>query len=113
MRTIQVTYHAEQGEWWAESPDVQGFSAAEHGLENLRALVSSGLRFFLGEDVAVLERLDNGTLLTPSARFLGPNQLWVATSAAMSGVGVSQPSQKRTSSSSQVHGSQARLAVPA
>lgn len=48
MITIRVTYHHEEGVWWAESADVDGFSATAESLRELRGLVKEGLEFHLG-----------------------------------------------------------------
>jgi predicted RNase H-like HicB family nuclease len=59
---IRVTYHQEEGSWWAESPDVPGFSATAEDLVELRTLVREGLTFHLRVDsVDVRESLaDDG-----------------------------------------------------
>lgn len=48
MITVRVTYHHEEGMWWAESADVAGFSATAESLSDLRGLVKQGLEFHLG-----------------------------------------------------------------
>jgi predicted RNase H-like HicB family nuclease len=53
---ITVTYHFEDGTWWAESDDVPGFFAAGQSVGETRQLVRSGLAFhFDGVDVGDLE----------------------------------------------------------
>jgi len=53
---VTVTYHLEDGTWWAESDEVPGFFAAGQSLSETRALVRSGLAFhFDGVDVGELD----------------------------------------------------------
>lgn len=47
MRTLRVVYHREAEGWWAESPDLPGFSAAADSFDALRAQVSDGIPFAL------------------------------------------------------------------
>ena len=47
MRAITVFYHQEDGDWWAESPDLSGFGAAGRSLAEVRRLVRDGLPFYL------------------------------------------------------------------
>lgn len=57
MIQVFVIYHFEPEGWWAESPDVTGYTAAAHSLTELRELVLDGLRFYLRcEDVVMVER---------------------------------------------------------
>jgi len=37
--TVHVRYHQEQDSWWAESPELDGWTAAAATLSELRALV--------------------------------------------------------------------------
>jgi predicted RNase H-like HicB family nuclease len=54
----RVTYHHEDDTWWAESPDVPGFSATADSLSALRTLVWEGLAFHLEqESVDLLESM--------------------------------------------------------
>jgi predicted RNase H-like HicB family nuclease len=50
MLTVEVTYHHEDGSWWAESDDVPGFSALGSSLTETRERVRSGLAFHLQTD---------------------------------------------------------------
>lgn len=47
---ITVIYHYEDGSWWADSPDIDRWSAAAPSLEELIALVSDGVPFALEND---------------------------------------------------------------
>lgn len=50
MRQITVRYHKEAGTWWAESPNLPGFSAAADSREELRALVAEGVAFAIDDE---------------------------------------------------------------
>lgn len=64
MKNVTVILHRDpEAGWWAVSPDVAGYTAADPELEGLRALVREGLEFFLGEPVVVDERLAEGVAL--------------------------------------------------
>lgn len=72
MRLINVEYHHEDGSWWAESSDVQGFTAAGATFAEVRELTAEGVEFYLdGEAFALEEHLD-GARLTSHWRFDGP-----------------------------------------
>ena len=45
--TIRVLYHHEAAGWWAESPDVDGWTVAGDTFEQVRELVDGGVRFAL------------------------------------------------------------------
>jgi predicted RNase H-like HicB family nuclease len=53
MKTIHVIYHQEDEGWWAESPEVEGWSAAGASYEEVSQLVKEGIPFALGQDVAL------------------------------------------------------------
>jgi predicted RNase H-like HicB family nuclease len=55
MDTIRVIYHHEDGAWWAESPDVVGWSAAANSYPATRQLAEDGIRFALERDDVRLE----------------------------------------------------------
>jgi predicted RNase H-like HicB family nuclease len=51
MDRVRVIYHDEQPHgWWAESPDVSGWSAAGDSYDEVRQLAEDGIRFALGRD---------------------------------------------------------------
>ena len=54
MRQVTVRYHKEAGVWWAESPDLAGFSAAADSREELKALVRDGVSFALDDEPHIL-----------------------------------------------------------
>lgn len=45
--TIRVLYHHEAAGWWAESPDVDGWTVAGDTFEQVRELADDGVRFAL------------------------------------------------------------------
>lgn len=54
METVRVIYHHEPDGWWAESPDVEGWSAAGETYDEVHGLAEEGVRFALeGDDVRV------------------------------------------------------------
>lgn len=55
MRRVLVIYHHEPDGWWAESVDVQGWTAVGESFDEVRNLAHEGLPFFLEEDVAIEE----------------------------------------------------------
>lgn len=87
MSEIRVTYHHEDGTWWAESVDVPGFTAAADALPELRQLVREGLAFHLDlESVELRESMGSGGVVaivevaeSPFGGLINPSQ---ATSAS-------------------------------
>jgi predicted RNase H-like HicB family nuclease len=55
METIRVIYHHEDQTWWAESPDVAGWTAAADTYDEVRVLAEEGVRFALERDDLVVE----------------------------------------------------------
>jgi predicted RNase H-like HicB family nuclease len=45
--TVRVLYHREPEGWWAESPDVEGWTVAGDSYEEVRQLVVDGVTFAL------------------------------------------------------------------
>ena len=45
--TVQVLYHRQPQGWWAESPDVVGWSGAGETYEEVRRLAEEGVPFAL------------------------------------------------------------------
>ena len=45
--TVRVLYHREPDGWWAESPDIDGWTVAGDTYEEVRALVDDGITFAL------------------------------------------------------------------
>jgi predicted RNase H-like HicB family nuclease len=55
METVRVIYHHEGDGWWAESPDVDGWSAAGDTYAEAAKLAEEGIPFALDRDDVVLE----------------------------------------------------------
>ena len=45
--TVRVLYHSEPQRWWAESPDVEGWTVAGESYDEVRQLVADGVTFAL------------------------------------------------------------------
>jgi predicted RNase H-like HicB family nuclease len=45
--TVRVLYHREPDGWWAESPDIDGWTVAGESFEEVRQLVDDGVTFAL------------------------------------------------------------------
>jgi len=56
-RKVLVEYHCEPEGWWAESPDLPGFSAAGATFEEVREQAHAGAEFYLEEPVEVEDRV--------------------------------------------------------
>jgi predicted RNase H-like HicB family nuclease len=48
MKTVRVIYHHETDGWWAESPDVAGWSAAGNTYPEVVKLAEDGVPLALG-----------------------------------------------------------------
>jgi predicted RNase H-like HicB family nuclease len=48
MEKVRIIYHHEPEGWWAESPDVAGWSAAGESYAEVRRLSEEGMFFTLG-----------------------------------------------------------------
>ena len=57
MKAIRVIYHREPEGWWADSPDVPGWSAAGESYDKVRALVDEGVALALGRDDVTIEHV--------------------------------------------------------
>jgi predicted RNase H-like HicB family nuclease len=51
MKTVSVIYQHEAGGWWAESPDVEGWSAAGDSYSEVIRLAEEGIPFALEHPV--------------------------------------------------------------
>jgi len=63
MQNVKVIYHREPEGWWAESPDVAGYTAADDAFGELRSLVHEGLPFVLdieADDLQISEQMADG-----------------------------------------------------
>jgi predicted RNase H-like HicB family nuclease len=55
METVRVIHHHETDGWWAESPDVEGWSAAGDTYAEVAKLAEEGILFALELDDVALE----------------------------------------------------------
>ena len=55
METVRVIYHCEPEGWWAESPDIEGWSVAGDSYADARALVEAGVDVALETTGAEIE----------------------------------------------------------
>ena len=46
MRRITIQYHYEPDGWWADSPDIPGYTAAGATFEDVRKQALDGVEFF-------------------------------------------------------------------
>jgi predicted RNase H-like HicB family nuclease len=53
MRRARVVYHREKDGWWAESPEVPGWTAAGDSFEEVHNLAHEGLPFFAEEKLFI------------------------------------------------------------
>lgn len=58
---IRVTYHHEEGRWWADSPDIDGFVAGADTLEEVRALVHEGVALSIEQGLVAPGQLVEST----------------------------------------------------
>ena len=55
-REIHIRYHYEpDGTWWADSPDLERFTAAAGSFDEVRRQAREGAGFFAGEPAMVVE----------------------------------------------------------
>ncbi len=55
MSEVRIRYHQEPEGWWADSPDLPGFSAAGETLEEVRELASAGVEFATNGPAEIVE----------------------------------------------------------
>jgi len=60
MERVRVIYHHEDGSWWAESPDVKGWTAVADGYAEIVELVEEGVPFALEREVELEHVLPAG-----------------------------------------------------
>lgn len=48
MEKVRIIYHQEPDGWWAESPDVEGWTAAGESYAEVLDLAEEGIPFALG-----------------------------------------------------------------
>jgi predicted RNase H-like HicB family nuclease len=52
---VRVLYHEEDGGWWAESPDLSGWTAAGDTFEEVHRLAEEGVRFAVDDPSVEIE----------------------------------------------------------
>lgn len=55
MNEIRIRYRHEPEGWWADSPDLPGFSAAGDTFSEVRDMAIRGVEFATDEPVAIVE----------------------------------------------------------
>lgn len=51
IRIVKMRYHHEGSTWWAESPDLAGFTAAGDSFEEVRRAAHEGVGFYFEEEL--------------------------------------------------------------
>jgi predicted RNase H-like HicB family nuclease len=72
MTMVHVSYRYEDEGWWAESPDVPGWTAAGESFREVREMARAGIIEFLGEDTLIEEQgvpISSGVWELASATF--------------------------------------------
>ena len=55
MNEVRIRYHHEPEGWWADSPDLPGFSAAAETFSEVRDMATRGVEFATDEPVGIVE----------------------------------------------------------
>jgi predicted RNase H-like HicB family nuclease len=55
MGTVRVRYHLDEGAWWADAPELPGWSAAGDTFSEVRAMARQGAEVFAGLGTVVVE----------------------------------------------------------
>lgn len=64
MNQVTVTYHHEEGQWWAEALELEGFTVVGRSFAEVQQLVSEGVAFYLNDaPFSLVELLDSGATL--------------------------------------------------
>jgi predicted RNase H-like HicB family nuclease len=84
--TVRMRYHHEPEGWWADSPDVAGFTAVGADIAEVRTLVKEGIRFHLEtDDVEIYEDVVDRSLPAVVEIHLDATALRVDSDATPSG----------------------------
>jgi len=86
MRTARVIYHHEAGGWWAESPDVPGWSAAGGNFREVRGLADEGVEFFAEEEMQLVHEFPMSGPQRPVTAGVPAKLLMVVGAGAPSGL---------------------------
>lgn len=65
METVRVIYHHESDGWWAESPDVDCWSAVGDCYAEVVKLAEEGIPFALGHDAEIENFVPAGDMSRP------------------------------------------------
>lgn len=74
VKSVKIVYHRDEGAWWADSPDMPGFSAVGDTFDDTRKLVLEGILFYFdgNRPDIVDERMENGASLMPCSVMFFP-----------------------------------------
>jgi predicted RNase H-like HicB family nuclease len=77
-RAVRIIYHHEPEGWWAESPDLERFTAAGATYAEVREQAHEGASFFAGEDLEIEDQFADLAAAHASDQVtVGPSR-WVA-----------------------------------
>ena len=65
VKSVKIVYHRDEGAWWADSPDMPGFSAVGDTFDDTRKLALEDIPFYF-------ERMENGASLMPGSVMFFP-----------------------------------------
>ena len=68
VKSVKIVYHRDEGAWWADSPDMPGFSAVGDTFDDTRKLALEDIPFYFdgNRPDIVDERMENGASLKPT-----------------------------------------------
>lgn len=69
LRKVTIVYHRDEGIWWADSPDMPGFSAVGDDFATTRNLAREDVPFFFDDSVPtdISEKMENGASVMPDS----------------------------------------------
>jgi predicted RNase H-like HicB family nuclease len=88
---VTVIYHYEDGNWWADSPEVERWSAAAPDLDDLVRLATEGVAFALDSDDVVVSHRPAPDLMDIFAGRSAGTSVHVRVSAALRGLLAAPP----------------------
>lgn len=68
VKSVKIVYHRDEGAWWADSPDMPGFSAVGDTFDDTRKLALEDIPFYFdgNRPDIVDERMENGAPACPA-----------------------------------------------
>ena len=74
VKSVKIVYHRDEGAWWADSPDMPGFSAVGDTFDDTRKLALEDIPFYFdgNRPDIVDERMENGASLRPGSVMFFP-----------------------------------------